>query len=402
MIEDIIGKLRRIVSPFLVPYSIKNDLSEYSILRKVDLNDPKKRNYNFTVSRAPKEKLSIAFLIHGMPKYSGGHTSILRLGTYLKKLGHEVYYISYIPQDISTMKRNAEINLRNFEGTLLGPDGLREYNYDVGIATWWLSAYYLWDMDNVNYKVYFIQDYEPDFYPAGDIQAFVKNTYKMGYHMISLGEWNKYRIEKEFNVHVDAVPFPFEPAEYFPPSNLNEKFRPKKNYLMIVYLKHAPKRGFLYLLMALEELYKSAREKGYNIKVLFFGNDKRIKYPIKIPYINLGYPSKEKLRELYQKADFGIVFSYTNISLVTLEMIASGCPVVEVIDGSFTTFFSEDSAILVDSYPKDFVRKIIYYMDHPEERLRIVQNALRLVKNRTWEITAKEFNRLLLHGYNRR
>ena len=37
----------------------------------------------------------------------------------------------------------------------------------------------------------------------------------MGYHMISLGHWNKYRIEKLLpNIKVDFIDFPFEEKQY--------------------------------------------------------------------------------------------------------------------------------------------------------------------------------------------
>lgn len=393
--------VKRMISKYLQQHHLKTALEGYEIIRSVDLLDEDKLYFNERTLRPRKKKLSLAFIIPGMPKHSGGHTSILRLGTYLSEFGHEVFYVSYLPKKVSEMKSNAEVNLREYKGEILGPEGLKELDYDVGIATYWLSAYYLWNMDNVKYKAYFIQDYEPDFYPQGDIRVFVENTYKMNYHMISLGRWNKIKIEKNFEVNVDKVVFPFESKEYWVENNWKEKFTKKDTVRITIYLKYAPKRGPTFLLLSLEELYKVAKEKGYKIDILFFGNDKRVKYPIKVPYKNLGRPSKVDLRKLYQKSDFGVVFSYTNISLVPLEMMASGCPVVEVYDGSFKTFFLEDCAILVRSFPQDFVKKVMWYIEHPEERLKIAENALKSLKYRTWREASQQFNSLLLAGYNK-
>lgn len=55
-----------------------------------------------------------------MPAFSGGHTSILRLGTELSKRGYEVGYVSFASQSIDDMKKNAEINLANYNGKILG------------------------------------------------------------------------------------------------------------------------------------------------------------------------------------------------------------------------------------------------------------------------------------------
>ena len=68
------------------------------------------------VNTVPKNIKSITFVIPGMPAFSGGHTSILRLGTELSKRGYDVGYVSFAPQNIDDMKRNAEINLLSYKG----------------------------------------------------------------------------------------------------------------------------------------------------------------------------------------------------------------------------------------------------------------------------------------------
>lgn len=392
--------VQRIISRHLRRYRLKKRLEEFSILRDVDLEDEKRKLWNQVSTRERNDRPSIGFLIPGMPKGSGGHTSILRLGTYLAEFGHEVYYISYKPQRKKQMIANAEHNLKGFVGEILGPEALNTIQLDIGVATHWLSAYYLWNMDNVRYKSYFVQDYEPDFCPAGDVRVFAENTYRMGYHMISLGPWNKRRIEKEIGVNADAIVFPYEPGEYGAKTGWRSKFQEKKVINICVYLKGAEKRGGHFLLMGLEELYKAAQAKGLELRISFFGDDKKLRYPIAIPYNNLGILNKEELRKLYTESDFGIVFSYTNISLVPLEMMACGCPVVETADGSFTVFFPPECAILVNSYPQDFVRKIMYYIECPEERRRIAETAMRSLEKRTWNEAAKQFRKIIVEGYN--
>ena len=111
-----------------------------------------------------KDHYKIAFITNGINKFAGGSTSILRLGTYLHKLGHEIYYITYDNSKPQQMIKNAEINLPGYKGTILDKSALYDQKFDIGIATFWLSCYNLLScQDNFDYKVYFIQDFEPYF-----------------------------------------------------------------------------------------------------------------------------------------------------------------------------------------------------------------------------------------------
>jgi glycosyltransferase involved in cell wall biosynthesis len=48
--------------------------------------------------------------------------------------------------------------------------------------------------------------------------------------------------------------------------------------------------------------------------------------------------SKKQLLSLYRKADFGMVASMSNVSLVPYEMLATGLPLIEFEDGTFPYF----------------------------------------------------------------
>lgn len=128
------------------------------------------------VNEAPKQIKSITFVIPGMPAFSGGHTSILRLGTELSKKGYDVGYVSFAPQNIGDMKKNAEINLSNYKGNILGDD-ITKVKSDIVIATSWESVYYSRKMSG--YKMYFIQDYEPYFNLYGESYIMAQKVMKL-------------------------------------------------------------------------------------------------------------------------------------------------------------------------------------------------------------------------------
>ena len=52
---------------------------------------------------------------------------------------------------------------------------------DLGICTFWASAYLLLRFNRVGRKLYFVQDYEPLFYVAGSTYALAESTYRFGF-----------------------------------------------------------------------------------------------------------------------------------------------------------------------------------------------------------------------------
>ena len=74
---------------------------------------------------------------------------------------------------------------------------------------------------------------------------------------------------------------------------------------------------------------------GINVEILYFGEAKKFQSSI---WQNLGMLNKFQLWKLYEKADFGVVASMSNISLVPYEMLSSGLPVIEAQDGTFPYF----------------------------------------------------------------
>jgi len=55
---------------------------------------------------------------------------------------------------------------------------------DVAFCTFWVSAYVLLRYNQTGRKYYFIQDYEPAFYPAGSMYALAQSTYRFGFEGI--------------------------------------------------------------------------------------------------------------------------------------------------------------------------------------------------------------------------
>lgn len=339
-----------------------------------------------------KDRFKIAFIIPGMLKYSGGNTSILRLGTYFSQMGHEVYYVTYDNSKREKLEKNAKINLFEYQGTFLEKDELTNFKFDIGIATFWESCYWLLAFQEYfDYKMYLIQDFEPYFYAMGDIYYLALNTYKLGFHMVSLGKWNKYKIEQKTSKTVDYIDFPVELEQY---KLQKRKINITKMVKIAVYLKLDSRRAPFVLIQQISHLHEKLSKEGYDLKIYAFGLNKLIK----IPFItNLGKLDTKELIELYKKCHFGLVGSLTNISLINYEMILSGLPVIDLADGSAPTFFSEEEMIFIGSNIDDLYNKVIYYLNHQDELNEILETAQnKIINNKLlWENSSKQFNEII-------
>ena len=142
----------------------------------------------------------------------------------------------------------------------------------------------------------------------------------------------------------------------------------------------------------LGQVIKKLMNIGIVLKPLYFGLNKNYKTQ---NGVNLGKLNKEELAQLYAKADFGLVASMTNISLVPYEMIATGLPIIEFKEGSFSDFFPSDTAILIDFDPQTLFEKLIYYIEDGVKIKEMSDRALEFIKQFSWNKTAEQFYEII-------
>lgn len=382
---------KRLRSFILFKYFLNRYNTDLNILSDIDSINCVKQEFK------KRGSCKIAFIIPGMDAFNGGHTSILRLGTYLVEYGHDVFYIPYENYKIKQMELNAKVNLPDYKGIFLEKSDINKLNFDIGVATSWLSCYHILAYENnFDYKMYFIQDFEPYFFPVGDYYYLSLNTYKLGFHMVSLGEWNKNQIESFTSENVDYMEFPVEISKY---KIHNRKIKIDNEIKIAVYLKTDEKRAPFILIEQMKYLQKKLNDMGYNVVLNVFGLDKLIKIPM---INNLGKLKDYELIDLYQNSHFGLVASLTNISLVNYEMILSGLPVIDFIDGSAPTFFTDEEMIFVKSDVRDLFNKVYYYINHQKELNELLNKAQSKIINEktSWERSSAQFNEIIIKAQN--
>ncbi|MEN8078656.1 hypothetical protein ABFP60_16945 [Clostridioides difficile] len=340
----------------------------------------------------PKKIESIMFVLPGMMAYSGGHTSVLRLGTALEKKGYKVRYVSFVQQELEEQKKNAEINLKGYKGEIISNDKIYEVKNDIVVATSWDSVYYAKKAEG--YKMYFVQDYEPFFHMYGEMFLLAQKTYELGLHMVSLGKWNKYMVEKNCDIksNIDFVTFPYEASEYFEIPRDYSTYKNKKEFTMAVYVKDTGKRAPYLLQHMMVKLKESLNKDNIVLNIKYYGENLDFKCE---GGENLGKLSKKQLLELYQTSDFGMVASLTNISLVPYEMLATGLPLVELKEGTFKYFFPEGCSILTSFDYNELYSKIKECINEPEKLQHMRDKSIEYLNTLSWEKTSNEFEEIL-------
>jgi len=339
---------------------------------------------------------SIGFLVPGMVVGSGGHTSILRLGTWLASFGHRITYVSYDGRTLEKLERRARVNLPGWQGRMMTWQAFLQERprFDVGVATQWDSCYQLLRHQACfGRKAYFIQDYEPWFFPRGDEQLLAEQTYDMGLHHLSLGGWNLERIRAELGIGGgDVLDFPVD-LHQFPLER--RPLRHGRTLRLAVYIKSDAKRAPALLSLMLQSAAEGFRARGVATEARIFGmRSARATFPVGE---NRGTLRTPAIKDLYAWADFGVVASLTNVSLVNYEMLACGLPVIDLRGGS-APFFFDDAEMLFARPQPDGLEEVLREAWGREEALAaMVGRAQDKIRDRqwTWEQAARQFEAAL-------
>ena len=352
-------------------------------------------NFDRIIQPKVAQLQNIVFVTPYMSQHSGGLTSVLRIAQRLSERDLNVYFTCPTSDDCTGMINNAKVNLSTYTANYITWKEANNKVFDFVIPVQDTIVYYARSLKG--YLVYFVQDYEPYFNPIGDRYFLAQKAYELGEDIISLGNWNLQEINRNLNSNkigkMYSVEFPFEASEYPLIQKNFKKLKERKKINIAVYIKREGKRLPGIVMNMLERAYESFKAQGMILNIYYFGLHK-----IEKPAIgtNLGKIKKSEIRDLYNRCDFGMVASMTNISLVPYEMIASGLPVIEFSDGSYTSFLGDDTAILLESFEyRKLVNAIMYYKNNTNELELLCEKARKRIQNLSWDKTGEEFYNIL-------
>ena len=323
---------------------------------------------------------------------AGGHMTIFRMVHFLERMGHrqtiwlqnaEAYRTGpnakrLICEWYQPIGERVEVRFL--------PDDIRALAGDVLIATDCWTAFPASLATNFKERFYFIQDNEADFHPAGADRLLAEATYRFGFAILCAGEWllaqAKQRGDWARAWHLAAD----DPA-YFPPTHVSPAQESGTHGPLTIAFyarKHTPRRAVELGLAALDLLHR----RGRDIEVHLFGEE-QLKLDVNFPAHRHGVVSPTELGELYRRCDIGLVFSATNYSLIPLEMMACGLPVVELDGPSTRAVFRNDEVRFAKATPFGIADAIEHLQAEPEARASQIEGAFGFLEGLSWKKSAR-------------
>lgn len=322
--------------------------------------------------------LTINWLIPDVIEASGGLLNVLRSIYHMEQWGHRhrIYVLDKAVTDsreITAFVRQryfpiaAEIEV--FRGQVADSDAL--------VATHWSTAYAARALSNTAGKFYFVQDLEYLFYPAGSLCEFVKQTYQWGFQGITLGPWIADELRRQFEMSCTPFGFSYDREIYTLPG---PRYFPQEKKRVLFYARpRTERRGFELGILALSLVAQRAPDVEF-VLVGFPPKSIRLPFHAVLP----GILSPRGLAALYRSCSLALVLSYTNLSLLPLELMACGCAVVSNRGPNVEWLLTEQTTQLADSSPEALAEAILAALDNDTVRHNKVIAGRGLAETTDW------------------
>ena len=336
-----------------------------------------------------RQHLDLHWIVPDFRPGAGGHMVIFKIMHLLEQEGHRHTLWIMNPNDHQSSEQTLATLHQHFfpihpEIRLLNRDSVVDLVGDAVIATDRWTTYYARAALKVRAKFYFVQDFEPVFYPLGAEYLLTENTYHFGFQHIASSPWLKEKIQALGPYPVTTIDYAYDRQHYFLPK---EKTPRQKNTILFYSRGATPRRAVEIGFLAFSLLYRQRQD----FQLLFFGDQPK-PYDLDFPFEDRGILSHRELGELYREATLGVVFSATNISLIPKEMMACGLPVIDLNRPNTRLSLPPGTATLVDPDPRRIAQNLSHLLDHPEERRQQAEKALAYVQQLTWEKAAAVFS----------
>ncbi|ANN79920.1 glycosyl transferase group 1 [Bordetella flabilis] len=259
----------------------------------------------------------------------------------------------------------------------------------ISIATGWQTAYYLRAFHRTLYKCYFVQDYEPWFYAAGDVASLAEDTYRFGFIGITAGYWLADKLRHDFAMETHPVGFSCDRRLYRPTSSSADKVAGPKR--IFFYARPAtPRRGFALGVAVLAEVVRRLPQ----TIVVFAGSDLAA-YEIPFPHENKGVMDVQDLPHVYGQCDAALVLSFSNVSLLPLELMACGIPVVSNRAPQTEWLLNDSNAKLARPNVDDLANAICTVLTDAGEAKRLSVGGRAAAEATDWELEGRRMSSYL-------
>lgn len=307
----------------------------------------------------------IAWCVTPPSKGSGGFRTICSKITVLQRRHHDNFV--FIAPDSACLDDAGLVAEHMSEWFGCVPSGvfLEEEipaGFDAVIATAWDTAAFA-ARQKSRCKLYFVQDYEPWFFPLNYERIKAEKSFDLGLKPITMGRWLSWKLSKEKGLRSSFCDFGANLSIYRP-------MPAEKEYaICAIYQPEKDRR----ISRMLEEAISILLAADSSVKVYLYGSSACF-LPLEKRVVNLGLISIEECNDLYNKTLCGISVSGSNPSRIPFEMMAAGLPVVDLYLENNLFDFEDGTVELVDASPEGLASGVLRFLaddDLREERSRL-------------------------------
>ncbi|HWL02458.1 MAG TPA: glycosyltransferase family 1 protein [Microbacteriaceae bacterium] len=326
---------------------------------------------------------TVAWIMSPPGLNSGGHQTALRMIKALERAGHvcRIYlYSNERPVSIPETQRvmAASKSFEHVAAELLPWTGELPADTDAVFATGWETAYPSFRSASPARRFYFVQDFEPWFAPAGSESTLAESTYRFGFHGITAGRWLSAKLHDEYGMSTDAFDFGADPGHYaYDPAGSHDE-------IMFYARPATERRGFELGLLVLGIV---ARERPGTV-INLVGT--RVHRDLPFPYRSLHGVGADGLGEIFNRCAAGLVLSFSNMSLMPLELLAAGA--IPVVNDAPNNRLVVDNPHIAYAppLPRALADALIAVLDDPERSAHAAEAAAS-VTMADWSAAGRQF-----------
>lgn len=246
---------------------------------------------------------------------------------------------------------------------------------DIAVATLWNTAPWVSELVNrkqANAGVYFIQDYEPWFFPEEDrvARAQVKASYRLIQNRIVKSDWLQNRLTAD-GYASRRIRLGMDLARFYPRDTATDR-----STVLAMARPGTPRRGFPSTIEALAEVKRSMPE----VEIILFGDRFLSSQNIPFSFRDEGVVTDQnRLAELYSQADVFLDGSdFQGFGRCALEAMACATACVLTSVGGVMEYarHGENAIVVPPRRPDIFARAIIAILSDFELKTRLAAGGL--------------------------
>lgn len=315
---------------------------------------------------------------------SGGHTTIFRQIWHLERAGYHcgiVIVRSSVHRTAEDAKHDIDTYFFRLQAPVyMGFEALPRVEFAV--ATSWDTAYAVRAFDGAAHKIYFVQDFEPFFYPLGSEYVLAENTYRFGFFAITAGDWLADKVAREYGMAAHAISFGVDLEHY----RRIPRREPDVRQVFFYARPPTPRRAFELGLLVLHEVWRRLPDTRFVLAGWDTSN-----YRVPFPHLACGTVTVPELADLYNQCDVALVLSLTNLSLLPLELMACGCAVVSNRGPNVEWLLDDEIAVLTDATVPAMASALCELLTDDDRRRALTAHAQEVACGRSWEAAARQF-----------